>query len=92
MQSEPRLHQNLDLSIAAIQEVFHQENVAPLKKPRRLVHSIRYNRPVPGDMVQMDTMKIIPGVYRYTAIDYCTRWRVLGIYLSRGNARQAKVY
>ena len=28
----------------------------------------------------MDTMKIVPGVYQYTAVDDCTRFRVLGVY------------
>ena len=31
----------------------------------------------------MDTMKIAPGVYQYTAIDDCSRWRVLGVYPRR---------
>jgi transposase-like protein len=31
----------------------------------------------------MDTCKIAPGLYQYTAIDDCTRYRVLGLYHRR---------
>lgn len=43
----------------------------------------RYQKPIPGERVQMDTMKIAPGLYQYTAIDDCTRLRVLGLYKRR---------
>ena len=33
--------------------------------------------------MQMDTCKIGPGLYQYTAIDDCTRIRVLALYLRR---------
>jgi len=38
---------------------------------------------VPGDRIQMDTKKLTAGKYQYTAIDDCSRWRVLGIYPGR---------
>jgi hypothetical protein len=41
------------------------------------------SRPLPGDRVQVDTMKIIEGRFQYTAIDDCTRLRVLGLYPRR---------
>jgi transposase InsO family protein len=31
----------------------------------------------------MDTCKIRPGLYQYTAIDDCSRWQVLGLYPRR---------
>ena len=34
----------------------------------------------------MDTCKIAPGIYQYTAIDDCSRYKVLGVY-SRPNDR-----
>ena len=46
----------------------------------------RYSRPVPGDRAQMDTCKIRPGLYQYTAIDDCSRWQVLGLYPNRDAA------
>jgi hypothetical protein len=39
----------------------------------------RYSRSLPGDRVQMDTMKVGAGRFQYTAIDDCTRLRVLGL-------------
>jgi hypothetical protein len=38
-----------------------------------------YNRPVSGDRVQMDTCKIRPGLYQFTAIDDCSRFLVAGL-------------
>lgn len=35
---------------------------------------------MPGDRVQMDVCKIKPGLYQYTAVDDCTRYRVLGLF------------
>jgi transposase InsO family protein len=46
----------------------------------------RYNRPVPGDRVQLDTCKIAPGLYQYTAIDDCSRWQALALYPDRSAA------
>lgn len=39
-----------------------------------------------GDRVQMDTCKVAPGIYQYTAADDCTRYRVLAIYPRRTGA------
>ena len=41
---------------------------------------VRYERPEPDDRIQMDTCKIGPNLYQYTAIDDCTRYRVLSLY------------
>ena len=38
---------------------------------------------IPGDRVQLDTCKIAPGYYQYTAVDDCTRYRVLEIFRRR---------
>ncbi len=46
----------------------------------------QYSRPIPGDRVQMDVCKIAPGIYQYTAIDDCSRYKVLGVY-PRRNAK-----
>jgi transposase InsO family protein len=46
-------------------------------------HSKRYAREIPGERVQMDTCKIAPGLYQYTAVDDCTRIRVLTLYKRR---------
>lgn len=36
--------------------------------------------------MQIDTCKIAPGLYQYTAIDDCTRTRVLALYSRRAAA------
>lgn len=38
---------------------------------------------MPGDRIQMDVCKIAPGRYQYTAIDNCTRYKVLALYPRR---------
>jgi transposase InsO family protein len=83
IQSELRLYGSLDLSITAVQKVLRQAAVKPLRKPRRTEPPKRYSRPIPGDRIQMDTMKVAPGVYQYTAVDDCSRFRVLAVYPRR---------
>lgn len=34
----------------------------------------KYSSPIPGNRVQVDTYKISPGIYQYTAIEDCYRW------------------
>jgi transposase InsO family protein len=82
IQTELRLHHEIDLSITAIQKVLKQANVTPLVKSRRVAKPKRFSRPIPGDRVQMDTMKVTAGVYQYTAVDDCSRF-VLGVYPRR---------
>ena len=91
IQTELRLHLDRQLSLATIHKVLVAAKVKPLVKPRRPALPKRYSRPVPGDRVQMDTMKIAPGVYQYTAVDDCSRFRVLGIYPQR-NGRNTLLF
>lgn len=86
IQNELRLNEQRELSLATIHKVLCEASVKPLVRPRRPAQPRRYSRPVPGDRVQMDTMKIARGVYQYTAIDDCSRFRVLAVY-PRRNAR-----
>lgn len=57
-------------------------NVSVLRPNRRPRQPKRYTRPVPGDRVQIDTCKIGRDLIQFTAIDDCTRMRVLGLYSS----------
>lgn len=91
IQNELRLHEQRELSLATIHKVQCEATVKPLVRPRRPVQPRRYSRPVPGDRVQIDTMKIARGVYQYTAIDDCSRFRVLAIY-PRRNARNMLLF
>jgi transposase-like protein len=66
-----------------VEDRLKKHSVKPLKR-KRLKHQYkRYERPIPGDRVQLDTCKIAPGFYQYTAVDDCTRYRVLGLYKRR---------
>lgn len=77
-----RLH-DYSLSLATIHKVLTSQQAKPIKKLRRKKKFKRYSRPIPGDRIQMDTCKIAPGIYQYTAVDDCSRWRVLEIYKTR---------
>ena len=74
---------NIRLSIATVHKVLIKYQVKPIKKLKRKKKFKRYQRPIPGDRVQLDTCKIFPGIYQYTAVDDCTRFRVLEIYQRR---------
>jgi len=91
IQSELRLHAEREFSLATIHKVLTAAKAKPLVKPRRPTAPKRYSRPIPGDRVQMDTMKIAAGVYQYTAVDDCSRFRILGVY-SRRTARNTLLF
>jgi transposase InsO family protein len=85
-----RLHK-VSLSLATIHKVLTSNKVGPLLKcRRRRAGTKRYSRPVPGDRIQMDVCKIAPGFYQYTAIDNCTRYKVLALYSRRSGASSLK--
>jgi transposase InsO family protein len=77
-----RLHQ-LRFSTRTIWKVLHHHGVSVLRPHTRPRQPKRYTRPVPGDRVQIDTCKVGKHLYQFTAIDDCTRMRVLGLYSSR---------
>lgn len=83
IQNELRRLHNFSVSLATIHKVLKRNRAAPLKRARRKKSYTRYSRPIPGERVQMDTCKIGPGLYQYTAIDDCTRYKVLGLYPRR---------
>tara|TARA_R110001606_G_C15362447_1_gene648669 strand:+ start:1713 stop:2198 length:486 start_codon:yes stop_codon:yes gene_type:complete len=65
LQSElSRLH-DVSLALATIHKILKKHQVKPVQIYRRKKDFIRYDRPVPGDRVQMDTCKIGPGLYQY---------------------------
>jgi len=81
IQNELFREHELSLSLDTIHKVLTKHNVKPIKRPRKKKSDfIRYERPVPGDRVQMDTTKVAPGIYQFTAVDDCSRYRVLGVY------------
>jgi transposase InsO family protein len=83
------LHREHGLRLApdTVRQVLVRHGENRLKRPRlRRKGTRRYTRPVPGDRVQMDSCKIAPGLYQFTAIDDCTRFQVLGLYRRRDAA------
>jgi transposase InsO family protein len=91
IQTELRLFEQTEFSLATIHKVLTAAKVKPLIRPKRSHVPHHYSRPIPGDRVQMDTMKIAPGVYQYTAVDDCSRFRVLGVH-PRRNARNTLLF
>jgi len=83
IQSELKCLNSISLSLATIHKVLHRNQVKPIRKYRKKKDFIRYERPIPGDRVQMDTCKIAPGLFQYTSVDDCTRYRVLRLYNRR---------
>jgi hypothetical protein len=83
IQNELRRIHGFNLSLATIHKVLTKHRVKPLVRLRRGLHQKRYSRPIPRDRVQMDTCKIAPGLYQYTAIDDCTRYQVLALFPRR---------
>ncbi|MEH3113450.1 hypothetical protein [Pedobacter terrae] len=59
------------LSTATIHKLLIRNNRQYLKLRRNYRKRLdRYNRPIPGDRVQMDVCKIAGKLYQYTAIDF----------------------
>ena len=74
-----RMH-GIEISAPTVWRVLKQQQLPNIKKYKGKAHTNRYSRPVPGDRVQIDTMKVAPKCYQFTAIDDCTRMRALKLY------------
>lgn len=75
IQNELLRHSDNSLSLSTIHKILKRNDAKPLKLNRIKKHYKRYARPVPGDRIQMDTMKVTKGVYQYTAVDDCSRFK-----------------
>jgi transposase InsO family protein len=79
-----RVHQ-VQLAMGTIQRVFRDLGVPRLRRTRkRLPRQLKlFERPEPGDCVQVDVkfVKVADRwAFQYTALDDCTRFRVLRLY------------
>jgi transposase InsO family protein len=83
IQNELKQLHGLSLSLSTIHKVLTRHKVEPLRRIRRVQTPKRYQKATPGERVQMDTCKIAPGLYQYTAVDDCTRYQVLRLYPRR---------
>jgi len=70
----------IKLSPMTVWRVLSKHNVKPVLKRRRKADFKRYSRPIPGERVQMDVTKLRPKAYQFTAIDDCTRLKVMRVY------------
>jgi transposase len=77
-----RLHA-LKLSTATIWKILNRQGLSRLRSDRTPRQPKSYSRDIPGERVQMDTVKIAPGLFQFTAVDDCTRMRVLTFYPRR---------
>ena len=83
IKSELKLLHDISLSVAVTRKILTRNKCKPLiKPPGKKVDYIRCCRPIPREQVQIDTCKIGPNLYKYTAIDDFTRYRVPQIYQS----------
>lgn len=79
-----RVHE-VSLAMSTIQRLFHELGLPYLRRyPKRAPKQLKlFERAHPGDGVQVDVkfVKIAGrGIYQYTALDDCTRLRVLRLY------------
>ncbi|MBL0942001.1 MAG: transposase [Alphaproteobacteria bacterium] len=70
----------IHLSSSTIWRLLKKSAVKSLKRYRSRCKPKRYSRGIPGEHVQMEVTKIRPKYYQFTAIDDCTRLRVLRLY------------
>lgn len=83
IQQELRRQHQYRVGLEAIHNVLQRHEVPPLRRPKRPQAPLRYNAALPGERVQMDTMKLATGLYQYTFIDDCTRYLVAALYSRR---------
>jgi transposase InsO family protein len=81
IRSELKRNHDCSLSLATIHKILvrHDQNILEARRKSRKGKR-RYQRPIPGERVQVDVCKIRPGLYQYSAIDDCTRFRILAVY------------
>ena len=83
LQCELLLNHEIRISLGTIHKILTRTGATPLLKQGKKNHWRRYEASIPGERVQMDTCKIGPGLYQYTAIDDCSRYRVMKLYKRR---------
>ena len=93
LRSELLRQHGLSLSLDTLHRVLVRYGEQHLKRSKlKRKGEKRYSRPVPGDRVQIDVCKIAPAAYQYTAIDDCSRYRVLGVYSRRTAANTLEFF
>ena len=70
----------IELSSMSVWCVLSKHNVKPVLRKQKKSDFKRYNKEVPGERGQMDVTKIGHKQYQFTAIDDCTRFKVIRIF------------
>ena len=81
-------HHQIAISPSSVARILRRYDRKLLKRYRKKADYKRYARDIPGERVQIDVCKITTGIYQYTAIDDCSRFRVLCTY-SRKTAKNS---
>ncbi|GAB5519965.1 MAG: hypothetical protein RhofKO_22160 [Rhodothermales bacterium] len=69
IQAELMRHEGTKHSTSTIYKVLKRAKVGALKRQRKSRPPKRYSLDVPGERVQIDSMKVAAGLYQFTAID-----------------------
>ena len=73
-------HHQMKFAMGTIHKVLIRYGVNKMDRKQRCRRKFkRYQKDIPGERVQLDVFKVGPGIYQYTAIDDCTRVRVLDL-------------
>ncbi len=74
------LRKKITLSPMTVWRVLSKYQMKPIVRRRKKADYIRYNKDIPGERVQLDVTKLRDKAYQFTAIDDCTRMKVIRIY------------
>lgn len=70
----------LRVSPMTVWRVLDKNGVKPVLRRRKKSEFKRYNKLIPGERIQLDVTKLRNRVYQFTAIDDCTRLKVIRLY------------
>jgi len=73
----------LSMSPSTVRRILKKYAIPRVKRFMNPNYPIRYPKEIPGESVQIDVCKITTGIYQYTAIDDCSRFRVMYTYSRR---------
>lgn len=74
---------DIDLSAMTVLRVLSKHHVKPIVKRRKKSDYKRYSKDIPGERVQLYVTKIESKAYQFTAIDDCTRMKIIRIYSNK---------
>ncbi len=83
IQQELRRQYQFRVGLEAIHTILKRHQAPPLRRPKRPQPPLRYSASLPGERMQLDTMKLAPGLYQYTLVGDCTRYLVAALYPRR---------